>query len=211
MSKKDPENARQVDETSDVQDQTQEQESQVEATEEEATQEQEELLTPQEAEELREKAAQAEVHHDAWLRVMADLQNLQRRLHREKQQARKMALRDLTLGLLPCFDNLNRAIASADSGSMEAVVQGVQMVHQEIHRILEDHGVKALNPIGETLDPNLHEAMGSRPSADCEANTVLDVLEPGYALGEIIIRPARVVVSTTEASPADEDSEAKEN
>lgn len=145
---------------------------------------------------LKERAARADEHQDSWMRAMADLQNLQRRLLREKDLARKMAVRDLARGLLPCFDNLERAIASSASGSLDAVVQGVAMVHEEIFRVLKEHGVRVIDPAGDRLDPNLHEAIGSRCEPGVEANVVLDVLERGFALGDLIIRPARVTVAT---------------
>lgn len=153
-------------------------------------------LTVDQLRELEDKAARADEHLDQLQHAMADLSNLQRRLHREKDLARKTAVRDLISALVPSFDNLDRALASAQEGAKDPVVEGVRMVNGEIFRILGDHGVRRIDPEGEALDPNLHEAISQMPSPEHQPGTVIAVAERGYAIGDILIRPARVVVAT---------------
>jgi molecular chaperone GrpE len=154
-------------------------------------------LTHDELLELKDRAAKADVHYDSWMRVMADLQNLQRRSYRDKDQARRMAVRDLVKDLIPCFDNLDRALQVGTGAASEGLIAGLTMVSKEIWRVLQENGVQIIDPEGAMLDPNLHEAIGSRFEDGVEANTVLDVWERGYALGDMIIRPARVTVAAS--------------
>jgi len=176
----------------------------------------EEDTPPDEVTEMAEVAAKAEEYQENWLRTAAELQNLQKRLVRDKDLARRMAVRDLVRSLLPCFDNLERAVQSADTSSPEVLIQGVSMVSGEITRILSDGGVAVIAPSGERLDPTRHEAVSSRPDAEVEENLILEVHEKGYALGEMIIRPARVTVSLgpptqTDETPDGSDADAGED
>ncbi|MAG55996.1 MAG: nucleotide exchange factor GrpE [Planctomycetes bacterium] len=163
-----------------------------------------EAVDPAELDILREKAGEADELKEQWLRAAADLQNLQRRLVRDKDLARRMAKRDLIGSLLPCFDNLERAVASADGTDVDVIVQGVSMVSSEIYRVLKEHGVEIIAPANEVLDPTRHEAVFSRHDDDVEENLILEVHEKGYALGEMVIRPARVSISLGKAPPEDE-------
>ncbi len=153
--------------------------------------------TPAEFAALREKAAQRDDFQDRWLRVNAELQNLQRRIAREKDLARKLAMKDLLQNLLPSFDNLARALASG-AADPATVLVGVRMVHGEIHRVLADCGVQTIAPGRERFDANVHEAILKRHEPGVEENTVLEVHEKGYRLGDLVIRPARVVVAAPE-------------
>lgn len=169
------------------------------------TDELEETPSAKDVARLRERAAKADEFEESWLRAAADLQNIQRRATRDKDLARRMAVRDLISSLLPCFDNLERAVSSADEGTMDVLVQGVSMVSSEIVRVLSDHGVKLIEASeDERLDPTRHEAVFSRHADDVEENVILEVLEKGYAIGETIIRPARVTVSL---GPAPEETD----
>jgi molecular chaperone GrpE len=152
-------------------------------------------------EDLRSRAAQADDLKDRWLRAAAELQNAQRRFVREREQARLFAIRELLRALLPSFDNLGRALAGAGSAESKGLLDGVKMVHDEIHRILGTFGVTAIAPGKEKLDPNLHEAILRRPDLGVEENIILDVHEMGYRLGDIVIRPARVTVSAGPPPP----------
>ncbi len=134
--------------------------------------------------------------NDRWLRVSADLANLQRRAAKDREQARRFAVRDAVRALLPCFDNLERAMRSAGAESQEAVIAGVQMVCAALPRALQECGVTAVSPEGGAFDPRFHESIGQEPRADVPPGTVLLVQEKGYLLADLVIRPARVVVST---------------
>ena len=171
-----------------------------------------EPLSDQDLAALRKRATKADDFEESWLRAAADLQNLQRRATRDKDLARRMAVRDLISALLPCFDNLERAVNSAEDGTPEVLLQGVSMVSAEIRRALSDHGVQLVDPAaGERLDPTRHEAVFSRHDDEVEENHILEIHEKGYAVGEVIIRPARVAVSLGRAPDSTEVDESEDS
>ncbi len=127
-------------------------------------------------------------------RTQADFENYRKRAARDVSAARERATAGLARALLPAIDNLERALASADPGD-SGLAHGVQLVHSELLGVLERSGVKGFDPSGERFDPNLHEALSTRPEDGQEAGVVLDVAQRGYRLGDTVLRPARVVVS----------------
>lgn len=134
--------------------------------------------------------------NDRWMRVSADLANVQKRAVKDREQARRFAVRDAVRALLPCFDNLERAVRSATPESAGPVLTGVQMVCDALPRALAECGVTAVSPEGGAFDPRFHEAIGQMPREDVPAGTVIEVQEKGYLLADLVIRPARVVIST---------------
>ena len=113
--------------------------------------------------------------------------------------------------MLSVSDNLRRAIeaipaeamAAGDAG-LKGLVDGVEMTERSMLSALERHGVKKLNPEGEKFDPNFHQAMFEVPNAELPANTVTQVVQPGYSIGDRVLRPAMVGVSKggAKAAPA---------
>ena len=91
-------------------------------------------------------------------------------------------------------DNLERALQSA-TGADEGIAQGVRLVHAELVGALERSGIAAFEPAGERFDPQVHEAISTRPADGADPGVVVDVVEKGYRLDETVLRPARVVVS----------------
>jgi molecular chaperone GrpE len=160
---------------------------------------------------IRELTEKAETYQENWLRAGAELQNLQKRAVRDREMARNLAVRDLVRALLPSFDNLERALLSTETGSFESLLQGVSMVSAEIRRVLLEQGIQIIEPEGGKLDPSRHEAVSSRPDPDADENTILDVLEKGYALGDMVIRPARVLVSQGRTSASRPGRDEEEN
>ena len=139
---------------------------------------------------------------DRALRVAADMENLRRRTAREIQDARVYAAANFARDMLSVSDNLRRALdaipaeakSSGDAG-FAALIEGVEMTERSMLSTLERHGVKKLEPEGERFDPNFHQAMFEVPNADVPANTVVSVVQPGYSIGERVLRPAMVGVS----------------
>lgn len=139
---------------------------------------------------------------DRALRVVADMENLRRRTAREIQDARVYAASNFARDMLAVSDNLRRALdaipaeakSSGDSG-FAALIEGVEMTERSMLSTLERHGVKKLEPEGERFDPNFHQAMFEVPNADVPANTVVSVVQPGYSIGDRVLRPAMVGVS----------------
>ncbi len=145
--------------------------------------------------ELKAKAAKADELTDRLQRTLAEYGNYQKRAVKERDQARLFGMRDLLRALLPSIDNLDRAIQSGEADAV-SLLAGVRMTSSEIQRVLGEVGIKSLHPIGEKLDPRVHEAIARVPAPEGKAGTILDVAERGYVLGEIVIRPARVVVAS---------------
>jgi molecular chaperone GrpE len=148
-------------------------------------------------------------------RTRAELENFRKRSARDSQEAERRGRAHIVRGLVPAVDNLERALqaagvelhptgepgapdpASREVSAHEALAAGVALVHAEIVNALRSAGVEPFDPAGEKFDPNLHEALSSRPAANGEeAGIVAETLQRGYTLGEVLIRPARVVVTS---------------
>ena len=141
-----------------------------------------------------EAAADAARYLELAQRTQAVLENLRKRAARDVAQAGRRAKANLVRELLPVVDNLERALATANPEE-DHLAEGVRLVHVELVNTLERNGIKAFDPAGEPFDPNVHEAISMRES-DNGSGIVLDVVEKGYKLGDSVIRPARVVVSS---------------
>jgi molecular chaperone GrpE len=139
---------------------------------------------------------------DRALRVAAEMENLRRRTARDVHDARSYAIANFARDMLSVSDNLRRALdaipaeaeASGDAG-FKALIEGVELTERAMLSALERHGVKKLAPQGEKFDPNFHQAIFEVPNADVPANTVIQVVQPGYSIGERVLRPAMVGVA----------------
>lgn len=138
---------------------------------------------------------------DRALRGAAEMENLRRRTARELQDARSYAVANFARDMLSVSDNLRRALdavseeAKAADPNLTALVEGVEMTERSMLSTLERHGVKKLDPEGEKFDPHFHQAMFEVPNPDVAANTVVQVVQSGFSIGERVLRPAMVGVS----------------
>jgi molecular chaperone GrpE len=142
----------------------------------------------------RQEAASA---IETMLLMKADMENLRKRMVRENEKARRRTLERFMNDLLPVRDSLERGLAAAEdpSATIETLSEGKQLIMRMLNKVLSDHGLETIDPVGETFDPEKHEAMAMLPSAEHDDNTIMDVLEKGYQLNDRLIRPAKVVVS----------------
>ncbi|CCV05329.1 Protein grpE [Mesorhizobium metallidurans STM 2683] len=139
---------------------------------------------------------------DRALRAAAEMENLRRRTARDVHDARAYAVANFARDMLSVSDNLRRALdaipaeaaASGDAG-FKALIEGVEITERAMLSALERHGVKKLEPEGEKFDPNFHQAMFEVPNPAVPANTVVQVVQPGYSIGERVLRPAMVGVA----------------
>ena len=160
-------------------------------TEPAATEPAEELS---EVDQLKAQVADAEKRV---LMAHADLENYRKRTRRDMQDQMKYASLPLMNGLLESVDNLQRAIESYEQEpNGDGLAQGVAMVSAQISKVLEDHGCKKIDAVGQPFDPNLHQALQMQASDDHPANTVMQDLRPGFQLHDRLIRPTQVFVST---------------
>lgn len=150
---------------------------------------------------LRLADARAEESHNAYLRALAEMENLRKRTTKEVDQARKFALEGFTRDLLAVADNMDRAIAAIPStgdAAFQAVASGVRMVQTELNRVMTKHGVTRVNAINTRFDPNLHQAIMQVDDPKAEPGTVVQELQAGYLLHDRLLRPAMVGVTPTE-------------
>lgn len=138
----------------------------------------------------------AEARQDM-LRMQADMENLRKRLVREHEKSRRRTLERFMNDLLPVRDSLERGLEAAEdpAATVDALKEGKQLIMKMLSKAMGDHGLETIDPLGETFNPEKHEAMTMLPSAEHDENTVIDVLEKGYQLHDRLIRPAKVVVS----------------
>ncbi|GHB25051.1 protein GrpE [Pseudovibrio japonicus] len=138
---------------------------------------------------------------DRALRTMAEMENLRRRTEKEVKDAKAYAVAGFARDMLVVNDNLGRAIealpedARENDDNLKALVEGVEMVEREMLNHLEKHGVKRLSPEGEKFNPHFHQAMFEVPNTEVPNNTVVQVVQAGYVIGERVLRPAMVGVS----------------
>jgi molecular chaperone GrpE len=146
--------------------------------------------------ELVKTAAQRDEYLALAQRTQADFENYRKRVARESAAAQERGAAGLAKELLPALDNLDRALEEA-SRTDEPLLAGVRLVRSELSAALARFGIESFSPKGEAFDPALHEAMASlpQPPGGAPSGTVVEVYQPGYRLGESIIRPARVVVA----------------
>ena len=131
------------------------------------------------------------------LLMKADMENLRKRLVREHEKSRRRTLERFMGDLLPVRDSLERGLEAAEdpTATVEALKEGKQLIMKMLTKVMGDHGLETIDPVGEAFDPEHHEAMTMLPSPEHDENTIIDVLEKGYKLHERLIRPAKVVVS----------------
>lgn len=136
---------------------------------------------------------------DQLLRAIAEGENQRRRAQRERDEAVKYAAAGLARDLLTVADNLGRALDAVPAGGGDAMTEtlraGVELVQKELAAAFEKHGIRRLEPLGERFDPNLHQAMFEVPGTEYPSGTVAQVIQPGYAMGERLLRPALVGVA----------------
>ena len=138
---------------------------------------------------------------NAVLRERADSDNLRKRFEREKESALKFGSEKLIKELLPVIDSLTLGLEAAKAHEAEGrqaldhFIEGSAMTLKLLLDVLQKNGVTELDPVGEKLDPELHQALSVIPSPDAEPNTILHVAQKGYLLNGRVIRAAQVIVA----------------
>jgi molecular chaperone GrpE len=146
--------------------------------------------------ELGETKRERDEYLELAQRTKADFENYRKRVAKETTDALARGKAELARELLPALDNLERALeAGGDASSHSALVKGVGMVRDELHARLQGAGVESFDPTGEKFDPQLHEALQTRPDDGTESGVVLETVEKGYRLNGQVLRAAKVVVS----------------
>jgi molecular chaperone GrpE len=136
--------------------------------------------------------------HENWeksVRAVAELDNVRRRMEREVANAHKYGVERLITTLLPVVDSLEQALQLADKNSDSSMHEGLELTMKLLLDALQKFDVAQLDPVGQTFDPQQHEAMSMQVVPDAAPNSVLAVFQKGYKLSDRVIRPARVVVA----------------
>ena len=142
---------------------------------------------------------------DQLLRSVAELDNYRKRAEREKEQLRKFGIANFAKDLLSAADNLRRAVESGPSDldgadeSVKNLIVGVEMTEKELLNAFEKNGVRKIDPTGEKFDYNFHQAMFEVETDKEEPGVVMQVLQPGYAIEDRVLRAAMVGVSKSNA------------
>ena len=151
--------------------------------------------------EIETMQAQIAELKNAVLRERADSDNLRKRFEREKESALKFGSEKLIKELLPVIDSLTLGLEAAKAHEAEGrqaldhFIEGSSMTLKLLLDVLQKNGVIELDPVGEKLDPELHQALSVIPSPDAEPNTILHVAQKGYLLNGRVIRAAQVIVA----------------
>ncbi len=154
--------------------------------------------------ELEALRAERDEMRDRFMRALADAENIRKRGERDRREAEQYGGSKLARDLLPVYDNLKRALDAAGDETREqakGLVEGVELTMKELITILGKHGVQPVVPeVGETFDPQIHQAMFEAPVPGTKAGDIIQVMTEGFMLHERLLRPAQVGVSSTPKS-----------
>ena len=165
----------------------------------------------EEAPSLEERLAVAEAEaadaKDKLLRALAETENVRRRAQREREDAAKYGASNFAKDLINVADNLRRALASVPPGQVKdeltrTLLQGVDATERELLAAFERHGIRRIDPMGERFDHNFHQAIMEVENSGQPGGTVVQVLQPGYAMHDRLLRPAMVGVAKGERPAA---------
>lgn len=149
--------------------------------------------------ELEEQLADAtKKEQDALLRARAEVDNIRRRAEQDVEKAHKFALEKFSKDILNTIDNLERALATPankEDESIKGLFDGVELTLKELLATVARFGIEPVGIVGETFNPDLHQAISMQPAEGFETNQITTVLQKGYLLNNRVIRPAMVMVA----------------
>jgi molecular chaperone GrpE len=155
---------------------------------------------PEAADEAAELRRERDELRDRWLRAVAELDNFRKRTRKELEDARVYAVAGLLRDLLEVLDNFERATISmremgGGEGELENLKNGVQLIHQRFRDLLLAQGLERIDAAGAEFDPSLHEAILQVEQEGVPSGRITEVVQPGYKLKDLVIRPCRVIVA----------------
>ena len=160
---------------------------------------------PGEATAAAERTAELEAEvtslKDRLLRTLAEMENLRKRTERETADARQYAVASFARDMLTVSDNLTRAIAAvpaearANDPALATLIEGVEVTERSLEQTLTKFGVRPVEAAGQKFDPAFHQAMYEVANSEKPAGTVVEVIQPGYRIGDRVLRPALVAIS----------------
>ncbi|MDE6432113.1 MAG: nucleotide exchange factor GrpE [Opitutales bacterium] len=142
---------------------------------------------------LQDKLAE---EHDAHMRALASLDNLKKRVQREREEMRISVTSAIVEDLLPILDHFGLGLQSAVQANVDNVLSGFKMIFEQLKGILSTYGLTVIDPINQPFNPHEHDCIRREYSESQPENVVLLVMRKGYKIRDHLIRPAAVVVST---------------
>ena len=158
---------------------------------------------------LKQTQTEAKSLHDRLLRVSADFENFKKRSRKQAEDASRFANEHILRDLLPILDNFERATEHVKTDKDNALAQGVIMVQQHLVNTLEKTGLTGFSALGESFDPNIHEAVEQELTNDHPPGSVVREYQVGYKLHERLLRPAMVVVAKAKPEEYGDDKAAE--
>jgi len=148
------------------------------------------------AAELAAAQAQLQEAREAQLRALAEMENVRKRAQRDVESAHRFAVERFAADMIEVRDTLELGLAAAGAAAEAAkFVEGAQATLRMVDKAFERAGIAVVDPIGQSFNPELHEAIMAQPSADHPVGSVLTVVQKGFTLNGRLLRPARVVIA----------------
>lgn len=134
---------------------------------------------------------------DQMMRLRAEIDNNRKRAERDVENAHKYALKSFIENLLPVIDSMEMGMAAAraENATLDSIREGSEMTMTMLLQLLAKQGLETIDPLGEKFDPEKHQAISMVEVAEAESNTVVEVMQKGFALNDRLVRPAMVVVA----------------
>ncbi len=147
-------------------------------------------------EQVKRLHTEAEEYLDGWQRARAEFANFKKRTQRENEHARERIAGDIITHFLGVKDDIERALSRApETDDFQEWILGIELIHQKLQALFDAEGVELIDAEGERFDPNFHEAVSFEESDDHEEGLIIDITQPGYKMGERVLRPAMVRVA----------------
>ena len=143
---------------------------------------------------LQETKDELDEQKDKFIRLQAETDNFRKRLSREKEEFSQYANERLFKGLIPIFDNFERALEDP-SNEIKSLKEGLDMTLKQFSTFLEKENVEPIKAIGEKFNPELHEALTSEESNDHEEDTIISQFVKGYKINNRVLRPSQVIIA----------------
>ncbi len=141
---------------------------------------------------------------DKFMRALADAENTRKRADRDRREGENYGGSKLARDMLPVYDNMRRALMSADESEQEvnrALLEGIELTMRELISVFKKHGIDPIVPeVGDKFDPQLHQAMFEAPVPGTKAGEIIQIAAEGFMLHDRLLRPAQVGVSSMPAS-----------
>jgi molecular chaperone GrpE len=162
-------------------------------------------ISVEELKQLRKKAEERDLYRNDLLRTMADFDNYQKRVRKDRLSWESQALDRFMVKLLPLLDDLERALSAAreDGAALDTLEEGVRLTHQELLKLLSDSDVLEIPAMGRPFDPHFHEAVVEEEVLDRPTGEIVGVVQKGYRRKDAVLRPSKVKVARNVAPEQD--------